>query len=56
MINYDDTTGKTYENDWFNLTTFDETFEKEYFLRVKLQDQYLICLLEYVKRYTKHHF
>ena len=27
MINYDDKTGKVYENDWFELKIFDETFE-----------------------------
>lgn len=27
MINYDDKTGKIYENDWFNLNIFDESFE-----------------------------
>ncbi len=31
MINYDDKTGKIYENDWFDLTTFDETFENRVF-------------------------
>ena len=27
MLNYDDETGKVYENDWFNLNIFDESFE-----------------------------
>lgn len=27
MINYDDTTHELYENDWFNLNIFDESFE-----------------------------
>ena len=31
MINYDDTTHETYENDWFNLKTFDESFEDRAF-------------------------
>lgn len=31
MINYDDKTGKTYENDWFNLNIFDESFENTVF-------------------------
>lgn len=31
MINYDDITHQTYENDWFDLTTFDETFENRVF-------------------------
>ncbi len=31
MINYDDTTGKIYENDWFDLKSFDETFENRVF-------------------------
>ena len=31
MINYDDVTGKVYENDWFDMTTFDETFENRVF-------------------------
>ena len=31
MINYDDTTQKTYPNDWFELKNFDETFEDRVF-------------------------
>lgn len=31
MINYDDKTGKVYENDWFDLTIFDESFEDRVF-------------------------
>ena len=31
MINYDDTTQKTYPNDWFELKQFDESFEKRTF-------------------------
>ena len=31
MINYDDKTGEIYENDWFNLTIFDESFENTVF-------------------------
>lgn len=31
MINYDDKTGKVYENDWFNLNIFDESFENTVF-------------------------
>lgn len=31
MINYDDKTGEIYENDWFNLNIFDETFENTTF-------------------------
>ena len=31
MINYDDKTGKVYENDWFDLKTFDESFENRVF-------------------------
>lgn len=31
MINYDDKTGETYENDWFNLNIFDESFENTVF-------------------------
>ena len=31
MINYDDKTGKIYENDWFDLTIFDESFEERVF-------------------------
>ncbi len=31
MINYDDETGKIYENDWFNLNIFDESFENTVF-------------------------
>ncbi len=31
MINYDDKTGKIYENDWFNLNIFDESFENTVF-------------------------
>ena len=31
MINYDDTSGEIYENDWFDLKTFDETFENRVF-------------------------
>ena len=31
MINYDDITHQTYENDWFDLTTFDEAFENRVF-------------------------
>ncbi|MBE6507867.1 MAG: glycosyltransferase family 2 protein [Methanobrevibacter sp.] len=31
MINYDDETGKIYENDWFDLKTFDESFENRVF-------------------------
>ena len=31
MINYDEMTHKTYQNDWFNLTTFDESFENRVF-------------------------
>ena len=27
MLNYDDETGRIYENDWFNLNTFDEFFD-----------------------------
>ena len=27
MLNYDDETGRIYENDWFNLNTFDESFD-----------------------------
>ena len=29
MINYDDKTGEIYENDWFNLNIFDESFENK---------------------------
>ena len=31
MINYDDKTGEIYENDWFNLNIFDESFENTVF-------------------------
>ena len=31
MINYYDVTGEIYENDWFNMTTFDESFENRVF-------------------------
>lgn len=31
MINYDDETGRIYENDWFDLTIFDESFENRVF-------------------------
>ena len=31
MINYDDETHELYENDWFNLNIFDETFENRVF-------------------------
>lgn len=31
MINYDDKTSKIYENDWFNLNNFDESFENRIF-------------------------
>lgn len=31
MINYDDKTGKTYENDWFNLNSFNKSFENTVF-------------------------
>ena len=31
MINYDDKTGEVYENDWFNLNIFDESFENTVF-------------------------
>lgn len=31
MINYDDTTQKTYPNDWFEMKQFDESFEKRTF-------------------------
>ena len=31
MINYNDITGETYENDWFDMTSFDETFENRVF-------------------------
>ena len=31
MINYDDKTGEIYENDWFNLNIFDESFEDTVF-------------------------
>ena len=31
MINYDDETGRIYENDWFNLNSFDESFDDRVF-------------------------
>lgn len=31
MINYDDDTGRIYENDWFNLNSFDKTFDERVF-------------------------
>lgn len=31
MINYDDKTSEIYENDWFNLNTFDESFDNRVF-------------------------
>ena len=31
MINYDDETSEIYENDWFNLNNFDESFENRVF-------------------------
>ena len=31
MINYDDVTGNVYENDWFDMTSFDESFENRVF-------------------------
>ena len=31
MINYDDKTGEVYENDWFNMNIFDESFENTVF-------------------------
>lgn len=31
MINYDDDTGRIYENDWFNLNLFDESFDDRVF-------------------------
>ena len=31
MINYDDKTSEIYENDWFNLNNFDESFENRVF-------------------------
>ncbi len=31
MVNYDDESGRIYENDWFNLNIFDETFEDRVF-------------------------
>lgn len=33
MINYDDKTHETYENDWFNLNIFDESFDNTVFNR-----------------------
>ncbi|MCR5026222.1 MAG: glycosyltransferase [Methanobrevibacter sp.] len=31
MINYDDDTGRIYQNDWFNLNSFDESFDDKVF-------------------------
>lgn len=38
MINYDNKTGKTYENDWFNLNNLDESFENTVFNSDRTKD------------------
>lgn len=38
MINYDDATGRIYENDWFNLNNLDESFDDIVFTPEKTKD------------------
>ena len=38
MINYDDETGRIYENDWFNLNNLDESFDGIVFSPEKTKD------------------
>ena len=38
MINYDDETGRVYENDWFNLNNLDESFDDVVFSPEKTKD------------------
>ena len=38
MINYDDETGRVYENDWFNLNNLDESFDNIVFSPEKTKD------------------
>ena len=38
MINYDDETGRVYENDWFNLNNLDESFDNVVFSPEKTKD------------------
>jgi glycosyltransferase involved in cell wall biosynthesis len=38
MINYDDETGRIYENDWFNLNSFDESFDDRVFAPDECRD------------------
>ena len=38
MINYDDETGRVYENDWFNLNNLDESFDGVVFSPEKTKD------------------
>lgn len=38
MINYDDETGRIYENDWFNLNNLDESFDDIVFTPEKTKD------------------
>ena len=38
MINYDDETGRVYENDWFNLNNLDESFDDVVFSPLKTKD------------------
>ena len=38
MINYDDETGRIYENDWFNLNNLDESFDDVVFSPEKTKD------------------
>ena len=38
MINYDDETGRVYENDWFNLNNLDESFDDVVFSSEKTKD------------------
>ena len=56
MINYDDETGRIYENDWFDLLSFDESFDGRAFHPSECHDFLLTCPLGCVKRYIKTHF
>ena len=38
MLNYDDETGRIYENDWFNLNSFDESFDGRVFAPEECKD------------------
>ena len=59
MLNYNDETGEIYENDWFNLNNFDESFENRVFKATDINNSIFdmsvgVCQKIYKREFLKN--